>query len=103
MSCSLLSQTSKKKPSKKFILQFPDHIRPFINDIVDVKSDGNYGFIVIASLHGHGEDGWPMVRRDLENEIKGSKSSLYEKLFGSRLSEVTESLMISSLGSQPPE
>lgn len=42
-----------------------------------------------------------MVRRDLDNEIRGSRSSLYENLFGSRLSKVRESLMISSLGPQP--
>lgn len=44
-----------------------------------------------------------MVFCDLDNEIRGSRSSLYEKLFGSRLSEVRESLMISSLGTHPPE
>lgn len=41
-----------------------------------------------------------MVRRDLDNEIRGSRSSLYEKLFGNRLSKVRESLLISSLGPQ---
>lgn len=70
-SCSQLSQTSKKKPCNKFIVQFPDYIRPFSDDIVDVNSDGNYGLRVIASLHGYCEDGWTMVRRDLDNEIKG--------------------------------
>ena len=49
------SQTSKKiKLSKKqpqFILQFPNHIRSYIEDVFNVESDGNCGFRVIASLH----------------------------------------------------
>ncbi|XP_050889988.1 uncharacterized protein LOC127095326 [Lathyrus oleraceus] len=101
--CSRLSQTSKKKPSNKFTLQFPNHIILFIDDTVDIKSDGNYGFRVIASLHGYGEDGWSMVHRDLDNEIRSSRSCLYEKLFGSRLSKVRESLFISYLGPHPLE
>ena len=89
---------AKKNPSNKFIIQFPDHTRPSIDDIVSVKSDGNYGFRVTTSLHGYGNDGWPIVRCDLDSEIRGSRRSLYEKLFGSRLLEVRESLMISSIG-----
>ncbi|KAI5406653.1 hypothetical protein KIW84_053115 [Lathyrus oleraceus] len=66
--------------------------------------NGNCGFRVIASLHGYGEDGWPMVRRELGLEIiDKDRSTLYDKLFSNRLSEVRESLMIESFGSQPPE
>ncbi|KAI5423603.1 hypothetical protein KIW84_046511 [Lathyrus oleraceus] len=102
------SQTSKKlKLSKKqpqFILQFPNHFRSYIEDVVNVESDGNCGFRVIASLHGYGEDGWPMVRRELGLEIiDKDRPTLYDKLFSNRLSEVRESLMIESFGSQPPE
>ncbi|CAK8533254.1 unnamed protein product [Lathyrus sativus] len=50
-----LSQSSQS--SKQFILQFPNHIRSYIDDVVNVVSDGNCGFRVIASLHGYGEDG----------------------------------------------
>ncbi|KAI5439944.1 hypothetical protein KIW84_025343 [Lathyrus oleraceus] len=102
------SQTSKKiKLSKKqpqFIVQFPNHIRSYIEDVVNVESDGNCGFRVIASLHGYGEDGWSMVRRELGLElIDKDRSTLYDKLFSNRLSAVRESLMIESFGSQPPE
>ncbi|KAI5411501.1 hypothetical protein KIW84_056543 [Lathyrus oleraceus] len=105
---ALKSRTSKKlKLSKKqpqFTLQFPNHIRSYIEDVLNVESDGNCGFRVIASLHGYGEDGWPMVRRELGLEIiDKDKSTLYDKLFSNRLSEVRESLMIESFGSQPPE
>ncbi|KAI5417739.1 hypothetical protein KIW84_042378 [Lathyrus oleraceus] len=102
------SQTSKKlklsKNQPQFILQFPNHIRSYIEDVVNVESDGNCGFRVIASLHGYGEDGWPMVRRELGLEIiDKDRSTLYDKLFSNRLSEVREPLMIESFGSQPPE
>lgn len=77
---------------------WPNQIRPFTDDIVDVESGGNCVFRVIAALHGYGEDGWSIIHRDLDNEIRGSISNLYEMLFGNRLSEVRESLMISYLG-----
>ncbi|KAI5381250.1 hypothetical protein KIW84_UN0887 [Lathyrus oleraceus] len=56
-------------------------------DVVNVESDGNCGFRVIASLHGYGEDGWSMVRRELGLElIDKDRSTLYDKLFSNRLS-----------------
>ncbi|XP_058742469.1 uncharacterized protein LOC131614956 [Vicia villosa] len=76
--------------------------RPFIDDFVDVRDDGNCGFRAIASLHGYGTDGWSMVRRDLEKEIIGPRSKLYEDLFGERLPTVRSSLVIETLGQQPP-
>ncbi|XP_058742218.1 PKS-NRPS hybrid synthetase cheA-like [Vicia villosa] len=99
---SQLSQTSKNREFDKYIVQFPDYIRPFIDDIVDVRDDGNCGFRAIASLHGYGTDGWSMVRRDLEKEIIGPRSKLYEDLFGQRLPTVRSSLVIETLGQQPP-
>ncbi|KAI5390399.1 hypothetical protein KIW84_075642 [Lathyrus oleraceus] len=78
--------------------------RSYIEDVVNVESYGNYGFRVIASLHGYGEDGWSMVHRELGLEIiDKDRSTLYDKLFSNRLLEVRESLMIESFGSQPPE
>ncbi|XP_058752396.1 uncharacterized protein LOC131625559 [Vicia villosa] len=100
--CSQLSQTSKNKEFDKYIVQFPDYIRPFIDDIVDVRDDGNCGFRAIASLHGYGTNGWSMVRRDLEKEIIVPRSKLYEDLFGKRLPTVRSSLVIETLGQQPP-
>ncbi|XP_058777076.1 PKS-NRPS hybrid synthetase cheA-like [Vicia villosa] len=63
-------------------LSMEDYIRPFIDDIVDVRDHGNCGFRAIASLNGYGTDGWSMVRRDLEKEIISPRSKLYEELFG---------------------
>ncbi|CAK8570643.1 unnamed protein product [Lathyrus sativus] len=96
-----LSQSSQS--SKQFILQFPNHTRSYIDDVVNVASDGNCGFRVNASLHGYGEDGWPMVRRDLGLEIiHNERSSLYANLFTDQLAVVRESLMIDDFGPQPP-
>ncbi|CAK8536923.1 unnamed protein product [Lathyrus sativus] len=96
-----LSQSSQS--SKQFILQFPNHIRSYIGDVVNVVSDGNCGFRVIASLHGYGEDGWPMVRRDLGLEIiHNERSSLYANLFTDQLAVVRECLMIEEFDPQPP-
>ncbi|CAK8532945.1 unnamed protein product [Lathyrus sativus] len=79
-----LSQSSQS--SKQFILQFPNHIKSYIDDVVNVVSDGNCGFRVITSLHGYGEYGWPMVRRDLGLEIiYNERSSLYVNLFTDQL------------------
>ncbi|XP_058760194.1 uncharacterized protein LOC131633498 [Vicia villosa] len=108
---SQASQTSRKQSQSKkhsqpknqdFTLQFPCHIRPYITEIVNIESDGNCGIRAIASFHGYSEDGWSMVRRDLDMEIR-EKKDLYERLFGSRLSEVRNGLMIDNVGFQPPE
>lgn len=40
---------------------------PYIKDVVNVASDENCGFRVIALLHGYNEDSWPMVHQDLDN------------------------------------
>ncbi|CAK8568927.1 unnamed protein product [Lathyrus sativus] len=43
-----------KKPAGYDVYHDPSYHEPFIDDIVNVKSDGNCGFIVIASFHGYG-------------------------------------------------
>lgn len=98
------SQTKKQPTSKtKFIIQFPNHIRSYIKDVVNVESDGNCGYRVIASMHGYSEDGWPIVHRDLDNEIRDrTRLGLYHNLFGDRYSKARGSLMIDDLSSQPP-
>ncbi|KAI5434175.1 hypothetical protein KIW84_021146 [Lathyrus oleraceus] len=93
-----------KKPTDYDVYRDPSYHESYIEDVVNVESDGNCGFRVIASLHGYGEDGWSMVRRELGLElIDKDRSTLYDKLFSNRLSAVRESLMIESFGSQPPE
>jgi len=96
----LLSQTQQE--FHRLLVQFPEHIHPYIEDIVNVNPDGNCGFRAIALLLGYGEEGWPIVRRELDNEMRAN-TSLYEKLFGNCLQQVRDSLKISGLGFQPKE
>ncbi|XP_058750746.1 uncharacterized protein LOC131623740 [Vicia villosa] len=71
--------------------------------IVNVRDGGNCGYRAIAPLYGYGTDGWSMVRRELEKEIIGPRSKLYEELFGVRLSQVRKLFVIGFLGQQPPD
>ncbi|AES59588.2 hypothetical protein MTR_1g023090 [Medicago truncatula] len=48
--------------------------RPYIEDIVNVKGDGNCGFRVIARHLGMDEDSHVLVRHALINELKNHKS-----------------------------
>ena len=41
--------------------QFHTCIHEFIENIVDIKVDGNYGYHVIVALLGMGEDSWSLV------------------------------------------
>ncbi|KAL5138295.1 hypothetical protein HKD37_10G028504 [Glycine soja] len=50
-------------PSKKV------KTKDFIENIVDVKADGNYEYCVIVALLGLGEDSWFLVRNHLLKEI----------------------------------
>ena len=61
--------------------QFEPFIQDFIDDIVDVKADGNCGYRSIAGLLGMGENSWSLVRNELMKEL-GKWSHDYIKLFG---------------------
>jgi len=45
--------------------QFHPFIHDFINNIVDVKADGNCGYHAIDALLGMGEDSWSLVHNHL--------------------------------------
>jgi len=68
--------TSKKEPC--FQIPYISHIsnlmRPYIEDIVNVKGDGNCGFRVVARHMGLNEDSYVLVRHALINELKNHKS-----------------------------
>ena len=49
--------------------QFHPCIHDFIENIVDVKTDGNCGYCVIVALLGMGEDSWSLVRNHLLKEV----------------------------------
>jgi hypothetical protein len=81
------------------LIQFPNHIHPHIIDFIEVNPDGNCGFRAIACLLGYIEDGWPLIRRELDNELT-TNNNLYEKLFGQNLQHVRDLLQIDGLGDQ---
>ncbi|CAJ2651207.1 unnamed protein product [Trifolium pratense] len=83
---------SKKLTSQKYLGQFPDHMHPHIVDIADVLEDGNCGFRAVASLLGYTEEGWSIVRRELDEELRNN-NNLYEKLFRQDLQVVRDSLV----------
>jgi len=60
--------------------QFHPFIHDFIDNIVDVKVDGNCGYCTIATLLGMGEDSWSLVCNHLLKEL-GKWSDDYIKLF----------------------
>ena len=49
--------------------QFHPCIQDFIENIIDVKADGNCGYRAIAALLGIGEESWSLVRNHLHKEL----------------------------------
>jgi len=74
--------------------QFQSFIHDFIDNIVDVKVDGNCGYRPIAGLLGMGEDSWSLVRNHLLKELV-KFSYDYIKLFGG--TDIFEELRMSLL------
>ena len=66
------SKIPVRRPSMKIIPlieQFPSEIHEYVDNIVNVDSDGNCGFRSIAALLGMGEESWPIIRQDLITEL----------------------------------
>ncbi|KEH25864.1 OTU-like cysteine protease [Medicago truncatula] len=60
-----------------YISQIPNLMRPYIEDIVNVKGDGNCGFRVVARHMRLNEDSHVLVRHALINELKNHKSDYF--------------------------
>jgi len=77
--------TSKPKPKPylqiPYISQIPNLMRPYIEDIVNVRGDDNCGFWVIARHMGLNEEDHVLVRHALINELKNHKSD-YLPIYG---------------------
>jgi len=56
-----------------YVSQIPTIMRPYIEDIVNVKGDGNCGFRVIARHLRMDKEKHVMVRHALINELKNHK------------------------------
>ncbi|KAL5158564.1 Protein FAR1-RELATED SEQUENCE 5 [Glycine soja] len=61
--------------------QFPPFMHGFIEEVVDVKADGNCGYRSIFALLGMGEECWAVMRNKLIKEL-GKWSQDYIKIFG---------------------
>ncbi|KAH1227765.1 Protein FAR1-RELATED SEQUENCE 5 [Glycine max] len=61
--------------------QFAPFMHGFIEDVVDVKADGNYGYQSVFALLGMGEECWAVMRNELIKEL-GKWSQDYIKIFG---------------------
>ncbi|KAL5134493.1 hypothetical protein HKD37_03G007636 [Glycine soja] len=96
------SASSSEHPNPRTIMPMLDQFFPFIHDfihnIVDVKTDGNYGYQLVASLLGMGENSWSLVRTHLLKE-HGKFSDEYMKLFGDkeRFEELRMSILVDGL------
>jgi len=68
------SSTSKRFWNIPYISQVPNIMRPFVEDIVNVKGDGNCGFWVVARYLGMDEEDHVLVRQSLVHELRNHKS-----------------------------
>lgn len=50
-----------------------DHISPYIDQIVDVKSDSNCGYRVVSTLLNKGEENHTLFRQQRLKELKARK------------------------------
>ena len=78
--------------------QFHPCIHDSIENIVDVKVDGNYGYHAIVALLCMGEDSWSLVRNHLLKEL-AKWSDEYIKLLGGidKFEELKWSLLVDGL------
>ena len=67
--CASSSEQPKSKRKIPMLDQFHPCIHHFIENIVDVKVDGNCGYHAIVVLLGMGEDSWSLVRHHLLKEL----------------------------------
>ncbi|XP_020216699.1 PKS-NRPS hybrid synthetase CHGG_01239 [Cajanus cajan] len=86
---------SKRRKVLPFMDSFPIELHPFIEDIIDVKADGNCGYRAVAAQLGMGEESWSLVRQDLIKELQQWKDD-YVELFGSvsRVDVMRQSLYV---------
>jgi len=66
---ALSFEQPKPKRKRPMLDQFHPCIHNFIENIVDVKDNGNYGYRAITCLLGIGEDSWSLVHNHLLKEL----------------------------------
>ncbi|XP_028181433.1 uncharacterized protein LOC114368322 [Glycine soja] len=77
------SSFAPPKPARMIPMldQFPPFMHGFIEDVVDVKADGNCGYQSVSALLGMREECWAMMCNELIKEL-GKWSQDYIKIFG---------------------
>ncbi|KAH1221110.1 Protein FAR1-RELATED SEQUENCE 5 [Glycine max] len=77
------SSFEPSKPARMIPMldQFAPFMHGFIEDVVDVKADGNCGYRSVSTLLGMREECWAMMRNELIKEL-GKWSQDYIKIFG---------------------
>ncbi|KAL5127975.1 hypothetical protein HKD37_14G040311 [Glycine soja] len=83
---SVICTASSSEPLKPTSMipmldQFVPFIQGFIEDVVDVKADGNCGYWSVAALLGKGEESWALMCNELIKELDKWLQD-YIKLFG---------------------
>jgi len=78
--------------------QFHPCIQDSIENIIDVKADGNCGYREIAALLGMSKESWSLVRNHLHKELT-SLLEEYINLLGDikRFEELKRSLLVDGL------
>ena len=65
--------------------QFHPCIHDSIENIVDVKTNGNYGYHAIIVLLSMGEDSWSLVRNHLVKELAKWSDEYINQLDGKQI------------------
>ena len=96
------SASSSEDPIQRrnipLLAQFHPCIQDSIENIIDIKMDGNCGYWEIAVLLGMGEESWSLVRNHMHKELT-SWSEEYINLVGGiqRFEELKLSLYVDGL------
>ncbi|XP_050918616.1 uncharacterized protein LOC127136054 [Lathyrus oleraceus] len=91
-------------PKILFIDEMPLFMHKYIEWIVNVKGDDNYGYRAVSNLLGKGEDNQTLVHHQLIQELMTHKES-YTQLYRKKenFDEVYESLVLCLSGPVPEE
>ncbi|XP_050875849.1 uncharacterized protein LOC127079505 [Lathyrus oleraceus] len=81
----------------KYLSQFPVFLHQYIDDIVDMEDNGNYGFRVIPTLHGWNEESWHLIQMHLDIEVY-QHHQLYFNLFYETVPEVRSAFLVDGFG-----
>ena len=86
----------------KYLSQFPIFLYQYIDDIVDVRGDGNYGFRAITVLLGWEKKYWHWIHTQLDTEVYQHRQ-LYSNLFYDTVPKVRSALWVDGFGVQGRE